>query len=103
METDSRIAVGIKLYIGQEISMGSNPNEFERYVTCSISGIDLGLDIDNVLECRYYDDMTGYIYFHFEDPVRRDVLEMFFEEEEIIDKLTTKEKKKCQVKELETR
>ena len=100
METDSRIAVGIKLYIGQEINMGSSPNEFERYVTCSISGIDLGFD--NVLECRYYDDMSGYIYFHFEDPVRRDTLEMYFEEEEIIDKLTTKEKKKCQVKELET-
>tara|TARA_R100001244_G_scaffold104976_1_gene77906 strand:+ start:605 stop:916 length:312 start_codon:yes stop_codon:yes gene_type:complete len=101
MGKDNEIAVGIKLFIGKDIPRGKDPNEFERYVSCSISGIDLGLDIDTVLLCKFYDDMTGYIYFHFEDPINRAALEVFFEEEEIIDSLTIKEKKKCLVKELE--
>ena len=42
--------------------------------------------------CKYYDDIDGFIYFHFERPVKRSSLEMFFEEEEIINKLKTKTK-----------
>ena len=86
MGKDNEIAVGIKLYIGKHIVVGNYPGEFEKYVSCNIEGGELGFG--NTLECKYYDDMTGYIYFHFDNPVRRAVLEMFFEEEEIIDKLT---------------
>jgi len=101
MGKDNEIAVGIKLYIGKHIVEGTYPGEFEKYVSCNIEGVELGFG--NTLECKYYDDLTGYIYFHFDNPVRRAILEMFFEEEEIIDKLTGKEKKKCLVKELEIR
>jgi len=88
MGKENKIAVGIRLFVGRDLPMGDKPNEFERFVSCSISGIDLGLGIDNILECKFYDDLTGYIYFHFENPVSRETLELFFEEEEIIDKLT---------------
>ena len=49
--------------------------------------------------------MSGYIYCHFAKPVKRIKLELFFEEEEIIDELNTnivigkKHKEKCLVKE----
>ena len=89
MEIVDKIAVGIRLHIGEGIPLGKFPNEFEKYVTCSVSGVDLGFD--NTLHCKYYDDMTGYIYFHFETPIKRETLEMFFDEHEIIDKITEEE------------
>ena len=99
MGKDNEIAIGIKLFIGKNIVKGAYPGEFEKYVSCNVEGVDLGFD--NTLECKYYDDLTGFIYFHFNSPVKRAILELFFEKEEIIDKLTSKEKKKCLVKELE--
>ena len=90
MGKDNKIAVGIKLYIGKHLIEEAAPNEFERYVKCEVSGVDIGWD--NVLHCKYYDDVDGFIYFHFERPVKKSSLEIFFEEEEIIDKLTLKNK-----------
>jgi len=89
MEIKDRIAVGIRLHIGEGIPLGKCPNEFEKQVSCSISGLDLGFD--TVLDCKYYDDMTGYIYFHFETPIKRETIEMFFDEHEIIDELEEQE------------
>lgn len=103
MSKDTKIAVGIRLYVGKHVVEDTYPGEFEKYVNCNIEGVDLGFD--NTLECRYYDDMSGYIYFHFAKPVKRIKLELFFEEEEIIDELNTnivigkKHKEKCLVKE----
>ena len=97
MSKDTKIAVGIRLYVGTHVVEGNYPGEFEKHVSCNIEGVDLGFD--TVLECKYYDDVSGYIYFHFENPVKREVLRMFFEEEEIINELTSKEKEKCLVKE----
>tara|TARA_R110002020_G_scaffold461401_1_gene680314 strand:- start:1023 stop:1328 length:306 start_codon:yes stop_codon:yes gene_type:complete len=99
MEIDDKIAVGIKLYIGQDINMGSNPEEFEKFVTCKVSGIDLGFD--NVLHCKYYDDMSGYIYFHFDSPIKRGTLEVFFDDHEIIDSLELHPKEKIPEEDLE--
>lgn len=85
MEKDIEIAVGVKLYIGEYAVKGANPGEIERYVTCNIEGVNIG--IGNILECKYYDDITGYIYFHFKHPVPKRVLKIFFSEEEIIEEL----------------
>ncbi len=89
MRKKDDIAVGIKLFIGKHIDVGGNPGEFEKFVTCNVEGVELGFEND--LECKYYDDITGYIYFHFDTPVRRESLERYFEDEEIIDKLTNTE------------
>lgn len=85
MSKDTKLAVGIKLYIGKHLIEGTIPNEFERYVKCEVSGVDIGWD--NVLHCKYYDDIDGFIYFHFERPVQKSSLKVFFEEEEIINNL----------------
>ncbi|MAH44676.1 hypothetical protein CMI37_02555 [Candidatus Pacearchaeota archaeon] len=88
MGKDTKLAVGIKLYIGEHLIKDAAPNEFERYVKCEVSGVDIGWD--NILHCKYYDDIDGFIYFHFEKPVKRSSLQVFFEEEEIINELKTK-------------
>jgi len=88
MSKDTKLAVGIKLYIGKHLIKDAAPNEFERYVKCEVSGVDIGWD--NILHCKYYDDIDGFIYFHFEKPVKRSSLQVFFEEEEIINNLKTK-------------
>ena len=76
------LAIGIKLFIGKRLLEGAPANEFEKYVKCEVSGVDIGWD--NVLHCKYYDDIDGFIYFHFEKPVVKDSLELYFEGEEII-------------------
>ena len=78
-------AVGIKMYVGEDIS-DMDYKEFLKHTTCNISGLYVG---DQQLECKYYDDETGEMYLHFENPIPRDELIGYFKEENIINELST--------------
>jgi len=77
--------VGIILTINKNL-VGDYPyDQFLKKATCELSSIDM--PPNNHLTCKYYDDNTGKIYFHFDRPVHREVLEVAFEEEELIQEL----------------
>ena len=79
-------AVGIKLYINKDLCGDKNFKEFLEHVTCDISGLHIG---DQELECKYYDEKTGELYLHFDNPVPKDYLDGFFDEKDIIPELST--------------
>jgi len=82
MRKNNEIAVGVKLYIGEYPVRGAMPGNLEKYVTVGIEGVDIG--VGNELDCKFYDDITGHIYFHFKYPILKKVLELYFSEDEII-------------------
>jgi len=78
---DKRV-VGIILKIGSEL-VGDFPyKKFLDKATCELSNIDI--PPSNHLTCMYYDDDTGDIYFHFDRPVSKNILDIAFEERELI-------------------
>lgn len=81
-EQSKRKIVGIILTIDTDL-VGNYPyDKFLEKATCSLSNIDI--PPSNYLTCKYYDDATGEIYFHFDYPVKREILEVAFSEDELI-------------------
>lgn len=83
----SEKASGVKFYIGENLCIEEDVEDFLRDASCSLEGVD-GIDcISNPLIAKYYDYITGYIYFHFKSPVFKYLLEGFFHEDEILPEL----------------
>ena len=85
-----RPIIGIKLRIPPRlINKNTNYEEFIKGCKCVAFETDFDDLVPlNRLECKYYDDETGEIYFHFTHPVERQkILEDIFEEDELIREL----------------
>lgn len=79
---DTQKAVGVKVYVGEYLCDGYDYNSFLENCSCSVSGVDTFED--NSFVCKYYDDDTGYVYFHFDHPISSVDVEEFFDPDEII-------------------
>jgi len=83
---EKKRVVGIILKIDKDLLKTTEGNysydEFLKKATCELSNIDI--HPANYLTCKYYDDLTGKIYFHFDRPIRKEILEVAFEEKELI-------------------
>jgi len=83
---EKKNVVGIILKIDKDLLKRPEGNysyeEFLTKATCELSNIDI--HPANFLTCKYYDDLTGEIYFHFDRPIRKDILTVAFEDEELI-------------------
>jgi hypothetical protein len=79
---DTSKAVGVKVYVGEYMCEGYDFDQFLENCTCTVSGVDTFEDTD--FTCKYYDDETGYVYFHFDYPINSIDVEEFFDEDEII-------------------
>jgi hypothetical protein len=75
-------AVGVKIYVGEYMCEGYDFNRFLENCSCSVSGVDTFEDAE--FTCKFYDDDTGYVYFHFNEPMRSSDVEEFFDADEII-------------------
>ena len=81
----NNIIVGIILTIDKNL-VGDYPyKDFLKKATCELAHIDI--PPTNYLTCKFYDEHTGKIYFHFDRPVSKDLLDIAFEDEELIPEL----------------
>ena len=80
--TKNVLATGIKLNIGPNLLKDLPHDDFILELECSIEG--LGVPAENRLTCRFYDDITGDIYLHYDTPILTEQLDGIFSEMEII-------------------
>jgi hypothetical protein len=82
LNVDTNKAVGVKVYVGEYMCEGYDYQKFLDNCTCTVSGVDTFDETE--FTCRYYDDETGYVYFHFDKPISSTCVEEFFDADEII-------------------
>ena len=80
-------AVGIRMNISPGLCTEEWVEAFLEKASCELDGIS-GVNTDvNPLVAKYYDYITGDIYFHFVLPIQSYLLEGVFDEDEIIPEL----------------
>jgi hypothetical protein len=83
----SKRAVGIRLNVGPGLCTQECVGMFLKKASCELEGIG-GVNTDvNPLVAKHYDYITGDIYFHFQLPIQKYLLEEVFGEDEIIPEL----------------
>ena len=82
VKPDTKQVIGLKLKTKPNLV---GDKDFKEFLSkCTINFNIILMSEDNELTCKFYDEDTGEIYFHFERPISLKVIEPWFKEEELI-------------------
>ena len=77
--------IGIKFNIGiNKIPKGYSFQDFIDHCTCSTENTFRDEPQPIVLTCKWYDEDTGELYFHFDRPFRKSTVQKLFTKSECI-------------------
>ena len=79
---NTRNVVGLKLKAKPGLV---GDKDFKEFLDCCFCNFSIILITeDNQLKCKWYDEETGEIYFHFDRPIPYKVINLWFTDDEMI-------------------